>query len=255
MSHESYYEIEDESPEPKSKNIKPEEGKNPASDGGDVIISYKDVDIDRAERQVLKGVDFELNAGEFCYLVGRVGSGKSSLMKTMYADVPVTRAGEANVLGFDICGIKRKRIPYLRREIGIVFQDFQLLQDRSVASNLRFVLQATGWKNKNEIEERIEEVLKDVGMSNKSYKMPHELSGGEQQRIVIARALLNRPKLILADEPTGNLDPATGVQIMRLLHKLASDGHAVLMATHNMQLVEEFPARTVRCADKSLQNR
>lgn len=219
---------------------------------GEVIIDYAGVDIDRAERQVLKGVDFKVHAGEFCYLVGKVGSGKSSLMKTMYADVPIRNSKRAEVLGFDVASIKRKQIPYLRRKIGIVFQDFQLLQDRSVAANLRFVLNATGWKNKAEIEERIEEVLKEVGMDKKSYKMPHELSGGEQQRIVIARALLNRPKLILADEPTGNLDPETGYQIVSLLHRLAKDGHAVLMATHNMQLVEDFPARTVTCHDKKL---
>ncbi len=219
---------------------------------GEVLVEYKGAEIERAERQVLKDVDFTLRKGEFCYLVGRVGSGKSSLMKTMYADVPVSNAKEARVMDFDLLKLKRSKIPYLRRKIGIVFQDFQLLQDRSVAANLRFVLEATGWKKKAEIEERIEEVLKDVGMSNKSYKMPHELSGGEQQRIVIARALLNRPDLILADEPTGNLDPQTGYQIVRLLHKLASDGHAVLMATHNLQLVEDFPARVVRCSDKHL---
>lgn len=218
----------------------------------EILIDYKDVDIERAERQVLKGIDFKLHAGEFCYLVGRVGSGKSSLMKTMYADVEIKNAKKAEVLGFDISSIRKKKIPYLRRQIGIVFQDFQLLQDRSVAANLRFVLKAIGWKNKNQIEERIEEVLKEVGMANKSYKMPHELSGGEQQRIVIARALLNRPQLILADEPTGNLDPATGEQIVRLLHQLTKSGHAVVMATHNLQLVEQFPARTVTCSDKSL---
>lgn len=218
----------------------------------EILIEYKGVDIERAERQVLKGIDFQLRSGEFCYLVGKVGSGKSSLMKTMYADVPIKNSEKAEVLGFDVATIKRKKIPFLRREIGIVFQDFQLLQDRSVAANLRFVLKATGWNNKNEIEERIEEVLNDVGMSNKSYKMPHELSGGEQQRIVIARALLNKPKLILADEPTGNLDPATGYQIVSLLHRLAKDGHAVVMATHNLQLTEDFPARVVTCKDKNL---
>ncbi|MDE6272208.1 MAG: ATP-binding cassette domain-containing protein [Muribaculaceae bacterium] len=218
----------------------------------ELLIDYKGVDIERAERQVLKGIDFQLRSGEFCYLVGKVGSGKSSLMKTMYADVPIKSAEKSEVLGFDVASIRRKKIPYLRREIGIVFQDFQLLQDRSVAANLRFVLKATGWKNKQEIEDRIEEVLSDVGMSNKSYKMPHELSGGEQQRIVIARALLNKPKLILADEPTGNLDPDTGYQIVSLLHRLAKDGHAIVMATHNLQLTEDFPARVVTCKDKNL---
>ncbi len=156
------------------------------------------------------------------------------------------------MLGFDLLHLRRKQIPYLRRHIGIVFQDFQLLQDRSAKANLRFVLEATGWKSKSEIEDRIEEVLKAVGMENKSYKMPHELSGGEQQRIVIARALLNKPKLILADEPTGNLDPQTGYQIVSLLHKLADEGRTIIMATHNMQMVEDFPARVLRCNDKEL---
>lgn len=157
------------------------------------------------------------------------------------------------MLGFDLLSMKKKRIPFLRRSMGIVFQDFQLLQDRSAMANLRFVLEATGWKSKAEMEDRIGEVLKAVGMENKGYKMPHELSGGEQQRIVIARALLNRPKLILADEPTGNLDPQTGYQIVSLLHRLAGEGTSVLMATHNMQMVEDFPARVLRCHDKRLE--
>ena len=173
-------------------------------------------------------------------------------MKTMYADVPVSQGEKAEVLGFDLIGIKKKQVPYLRRAMGIVFQDFQLLQDRSAVDNLRFVLKATGWKSKDEMEQRIEEVLKAVGMENKGYKMPHELSGGEQQRIVIARALLNSPKLILADEPTGNLDPQTGYNIVKLLHQLADKGTAILMATHNLQMVEDFPARVLRCEDKKL---
>lgn len=216
------------------------------------VIDYKNVTIERAEKSVLKNVNLLVEEGEFVYLVGRVGSGKSSLMKTMYADVPVATGDKAEVLGVDVIGLKKKNVPHLRRKIGIVFQDFQLLQDRSVSANLRFVLEATGWKNKSEIEQRVEDVLKDVGMLNKSYKMPHELSGGEQQRIVIARALLNSPQLILADEPTGNLDPATGEQIVTLLHDLAKAGHAVVMATHNLQLVEQFPARVVTCVDKAL---
>lgn len=216
------------------------------------VIDYKNVTIERAEKSVFKNVDLSVEEGEFVYLVGRVGSGKSSLMKTMYADVPVATGDKAEVLGVDVIGLKKKNVPHLRRKIGIVFQDFQLLQDRSVSANLRFVLEATGWKNKREIEQRVEDVLKDVGMLNKSYKMPHELSGGEQQRIVIARALLNSPQLILADEPTGNLDPATGEQIVTLLHDLAKAGHAVVMATHNLQLVEQFPARVVTCVDKAL---
>lgn len=233
------------------RSVTPKDTSKAAPKGGK-IVDYRNVNIERAERQVLKNINFSLHEGEFCYLVGRVGSGKSSLMKTMYADVPIHSADSARVFDFELSNIKKSRIPYLRREIGIVFQDFQLLQDRSVAANLRFVLEATGWKKRQEMEERIEEVLKEVGMENKSYKMPHELSGGEQQRIVIARALLNNPKLIIADEPTGNLDPQTGYQIVMLLHRLAEAGHAVLMATHNLQLVEEFPARTVRCADKQL---
>lgn len=218
-----------------------------------IIIDYDKVEVHRAERMVLHDVSFQLHEGEFCYLVGRVGSGKSSLMKTMYAEVPVFSAERADVLGFNLADIRKKQIPFLRRKMGIVFQDFQLLQDRSAMANLRFVLEATGWKSKSEIEERIEEVLKAVGMENKGYKMPHELSGGEQQRIVIARALLNKPQLILADEPTGNLDPVTGYQIVRLLHRLAAEqGTSILMATHNMQMVEDFPARVLRCDDKRL---
>lgn len=216
------------------------------------MIDYKNVTIERAARVVLKNVSFQVEEGEFCYLTGRVGSGKSSLLKTMYAEVEIPEGDRAQVLDFDILNLKRKQIPYLRRSVGIVFQDFQLLQDRSAAANLRFVLKATGWKNKSDIEDRIEEVLKDVGMENKSYKMPHELSGGEQQRVVIARALLNRPKLILADEPTGNLDPRTGYQIVDLLHKLSDGGTGVVMATHNLQMVEDFPARVLHCEDKSL---
>ena len=217
-----------------------------------IIIDYKKVEIERADRLVMRDVSFTVDEGEFCYLVGRVGSGKSSLMKTMYADVDIHSGEKAEVLGFDLLHLKRRDIPQLRRHVGIVFQDFQLLQDRSAKANLRFVLEATGWKSKSDMEERIEEVLKAVGMENKSYKMPHELSGGEQQRIVIARALLNKPKLILADEPTGNLDPHSGYQIVSLLHKLADEGRTILMATHNMQMVEDFPARVLRCNDKEL---
>ncbi|MBD5260843.1 MAG: ATP-binding cassette domain-containing protein [Bacteroides sp.] len=216
------------------------------------VIEYKGVEIHRAEKKVLGDVSFSIGEGEFCYLVGRVGSGKSSLLKSMYAEVPVYSGEKAEVLDYDMLSLKRKQIPYLRRNIGIVFQDFQLLQDRSVYDNLAFVLRATGWRSKAEMDQRIEDVLIDVGMQHKSYKMPHELSGGEQQRIVIARALLNNPKLILADEPTGNLDPQTGITIVTLLHSLAQNGHSVLMATHNLQLCEDFPARVLRCRDKEL---
>ena len=216
------------------------------------VIEYKGVEIHRAEKTVLTDVSFSVGEGEFCYLVGRVGSGKSSLLKSMYAEVPIYSGEKAEVLEYDLLGMRKRQIPYLRRNIGIVFQDFQLLQDRSVYDNLSFVLKATGWSNRAEMDQRIEDVLIDVGMNHKSYKMPHELSGGEQQRIVIARALLNNPKLILADEPTGNLDPQTGITIVSLLHSLAADGHSILMATHNLQLCDDFPARVLRCRDKEL---
>lgn len=216
------------------------------------LVNYKDVGIKRQDKTVLRNVNLTLEPSTFYYLVGKVGSGKSSLMKTMYADVGISSGEEAEVMDVDLLKIKEKEIPYLRRKLGIVFQDFQLLQGRTVFSNLEFVLKATGWKRKEEIGERISEVLKEVGMANKSYKMPHELSGGEQQRIVIARALLNRPKLILADEPTGNLDPHTGFQILTLLHGLVETGHTVLMATHNHQLLDDFPGKVFRCVDKEL---
>lgn len=218
----------------------------------DIVADYRDAKIERAEKTVLDQVSFTLRKGEFVYLTGRVGSGKSSLMKTMYGEVPLHEAEEAQVVGYNLLELHRKQIPMLRRKIGIVFQDFQLLQDRSAYSNLKFVLRSTGWHDKHMMDERIEEVLNAVGMSNKSYKMPHELSGGEQQRIVIARALLNEPDLILADEPTGNLDPQTGYRIVSLLHELAAGGQAILMATHNMQLVEDFPAKVMRCEGKEL---
>ena len=216
------------------------------------VVDYRNVEILRKELVVLKHVDFSLEEGEFVYLIGKVGSGKSSLLKSMYAEVPVF-TGDARVMDIDLVGIKRKQIPLLRRQIGIVFQDFQLLTDRNVYDNLKFVLDATGWTDRDAKDTRIEEVLRQVGMATKSYKMPHELSGGEQQRIVIARALLNKPKLILADEPTGNLDPATGDHIVHHLREIASQGTAVLMATHNMQLVEQYPSRVIRCADKRLE--
>ena len=215
------------------------------------IVDYSDVELLRNELVVLKHVNFSLEAGEFVYLIGKVGSGKSTLLKSMYAEIPV-QGGSARVLDFDLNAIRRADIPMLRRQIGIVFQDFQLLTDRNVYQNLRFVLEATGWRNADEKEERIDTVLKRVGMANKSYKMPHELSGGEQQRIVIARALLNNHRLILADEPTGNLDPATGDSIVRTLRGIAETGTAVVMATHNLQLVEQYPARVMQCADKQL---
>lgn len=215
------------------------------------IIVYKDVEILRQHHIVLKDVSFSVEPGEFIYLIGKVGSGKSSLMKSMYAEVPVF-SGEARVFDFNLREIRRKQIPFLRRSIGIVFQDFQLLTDRSVAANLDFVLQATGWANRFERARRVEEVLTRVGMEKKSYKMPHELSGGEQQRVVIARALLNHPKLILADEPTGNLDPETGMQIVEQLHDIAKNGTAVIMATHNLVMLEAYAGRVMHIEGKQL---
>lgn len=216
------------------------------------IIEYKGVEILRKEHVVLKDVNFTIEPGEFVYLIGKVGSGKSSLLKTLYAEVPV-ETGEARIFDYDLRSIKRKQIPMLRRKIGIVFQDFQLLTDRNVYANLEFVLDATGWKGKDAKEQRIEEVLKEVGMTNKSYKMPHELSGGEQQRIVIARALLNKPELIIADEPTGNLDPETGEQIFNHLHTISGEGTAVIVATHNLSMLDRFPGRVLKCEGKHLQ--
>jgi cell division transport system ATP-binding protein len=215
------------------------------------LISYSNVEIHRKEHIVLKDVSFTVDPGEFVYLIGKVGSGKSSLLKTLYCEVPIIQ-GEAQIFDYDLMNMKRKNIPMLRRQIGIVFQDFQLLTDRNVYANLEFVLDATGWKNKTEKEERIDDVLRQVGMANKSYKMPHELSGGEQQRIVIARALLNKPSLILADEPTGNLDPATGEQIISHLYDIAKSGTAVVIATHNLAMLDTFPGRVLRCEDKRL---
>lgn len=215
------------------------------------IIRYSGVELHRNELVVLKHIDFKVNEGEFVYLMGKVGSGKSSLMKSMYAEIPVM-TGEAEVLGYDLTHIRKKDIPYLRRSMGIVFQDFQLLQDRTAYSNLRFVLEATGWTDGYEMDQRIETVLRNVGMLNKSYKMPHQLSGGEQQRVVIARAMLNNPKLILADEPTGNLDAATAEAIVSQLHAISRAGTAVIMATHNARFASLFPGRTVRCENKKI---
>lgn len=217
------------------------------------IIEYNNVNLLRKEHVVLKDVTFAVEPGEFVYLIGKVGSGKSSLLKSLYAEVPV-ESGSARVLDYDLTAIRRRDIPFLRRRIGIVFQDFQLLTDRNVFANLDFVLAATGWRDRRLREERIDEVLAIVGMANKSYKMPHELSGGEQQRVVIARALLNKPELILADEPTGNLDPDTGLQIVSQLHHLsASQGVAVLMATHNLGLLDTLHGRMLRIESKKLE--
>ena len=215
---------------------------------GEPLIRYTDVEILEQELCVLNDVNLELHKGEFVYLVGKVGSGKTSLLKTFYGELDIA-SGEAEVLGYDMLHIKRKHIPQLRRKLGIVFQDFQLLTDRTVYDNLEFVLRATGWKSKGEIKDKIEEVLNLVGMSNKGYKLPNELSGGEQQRIVIARAVLNSPEIILADEPTGNLDSETGHAIAELLHGISEAGALVVMTTHNLQLLREFPGKVYRCAD------
>ena len=215
---------------------------------GEALIRYTDVEIHQQELCVLNDVNLELHKGEFVYLVGKVGSGKTSLLKTFYGELDIA-SGEAEVLGYDMLHIKRKHIPQLRRKLGIVFQDFQLLTDRTVYDNLEFVLRATGWKSKGEIKDKIEEVLNLVGMSNKGYKLPKELSCGEQQRIVIARAVLNSPEIILADEPTGNLDSETGHAIAELLHGISEAGALVVMTTHNLQLLREFPGKVYRCAD------
>ena len=215
---------------------------------GEALIRYTDVEIHQQELCVLNDVNLELHKGEFVYLVGKVGSGKTSLLKTFYGELDIA-SGEAEVLGYDMLHIKRKHIPQLRRKLGIVFQDFQLLTDRTVYDNLEFVLRATGWKSKGEIKDKIEEVLNLVGMSNKGYTLPNELSGGEQQRIVIASAVLNSPEIILADEPTGNLDSETGHAIAELLHGISEAGALVVMTTHNLQLLREFPGKVYRCAD------
>lgn len=217
----------------------------------DALIKYTDVTICQQELSVLERVDLELKKGELVYLIGKVGSGKTSLLKTFYGELEIA-SGNAMVLDYDMCKIKRKHIPHLRRKLGIVFQDFQLLTDRSVFENLEFVLRATGWNHKGEIKDRIEEVLKQVGMNNKGYKLPNELSGGEQQRIVIARAILNSPDIILADEPTGNLDVETGKAIAELLHNLAEEGTLVVMTTHNLQLLEQYPGRVFKCENHQI---
>jgi cell division transport system ATP-binding protein len=217
----------------------------------DVLISYRDVELCRGENIILREVNYEQRRGEFFYIIGRVGSGKSTFLKTLYCEMPVSR-GDAFIFDYNLMKMKQKHIPLLRRKVGIVFQDFQLLTDRSVHANLAFVLRATGWKDKEAIEDRIAVVLSQVGMATKGYKMPYELSGGEQQRIAIARALLNAPEIILADEPTGNLDLDSGRRIVQLLHDICDNGTAVVMTTHNYQWVQDFPARIRKCEDGKL---
>ncbi|MBQ7424287.1 MAG: ATP-binding cassette domain-containing protein [Prevotella sp.] len=219
-----------------------------------MIIDYKNVNIYQEEDLVLSDVNFHVDDGEFIYIIGKVGSGKSTLLKTTYLEVDINEGEKAEVLGREIMKMRRRDIPALRKEMGIIFQDFKLLHDRTVHKNLRFVLRATGWKKKQgkEIEERIDEVLKAVGMEDKKKKMPHELSGGEQQRIAIARAILNKPKVILADEPTGNLDPETAEHIVGLLKDISMKGTAVVITTHNINMIDKYPGIVYQCKDEKI---
>lgn len=212
----------------------------------DTIIELQDVSVFQKNILVLSDVSLQIDRGQFCYLIGRTGSGKSSLLKILYADLPMVD-GSGRVAGVDLNEIKDREIPFLRRKIGIVFQDFQLLTDRSVKDNLLFVMKATGWNDKIAMEERMEDVLEKVGLQTKGFKMPHQLSGGEQQRVVIARALINDPDVILADEPTGNLDPETSEGIMQLMFDISTSGRTILMATHDYTLFSKFPARIFKC--------
>jgi cell division transport system ATP-binding protein len=219
-----------------------------------MLISYKNANIyQRHGICVLKEVNFHVEEGEFVYIIGRVGSGKTSLLRTLYFELDVDEADEAKVLDCDLLTLRQKDIPALRRQMGVVFQDFQLLGDRTVYKNLQFVLKATGWKKKEEIDQRIDEVLTDVGLQDKADKMPHELSGGEQQRVAIARAILNKPRLIVADEPTGNLDPETAENIIQLLRQISQTGTAVVMATHNMPLLDKYPGVVYRCSQRKME--
>lgn len=216
------------------------------------VLWAENLDVYQKKTRVLSEVNFSISKGELVYLIGKTGAGKSSLLRTLYADIPV-RSGQACVAGYDLATLSKKDIPYLRRKLGVVFQDFQLLTDRSVFDNLDFVLRATDWKNKTDINRRIQEVLEMVGMENKAYKMPYQLSGGEQQRLAIARALLNNPEVILADEPTGNLDPDTSEEIMRLLVRISQDC-AVLVATHDFLMITKFPSHILVCEDGTVRH-
>ncbi|MBR6272240.1 MAG: ATP-binding cassette domain-containing protein [Bacteroidales bacterium] len=213
---------------------------------GTPIIELANANVYQRDNIILSNVTFSIGRGDFVYLIGKTGSGKSSLLRTLYAELP-SYDGIVNVAGFDLTDIKRKEIPYLRRKLGIVFQDFQLLEDRDVEGNLKFVLNATGWYNSDEIDRRIDEVLEMVGLREKRHSMPYNLSGGEQQGVTIARALLNHPDIILADEPTGNLDPETALDVLKLLLKIADSGTAVMMATHNYGLIQKYPGRIIKC--------
>lgn len=219
------------------------------------LVEYKNANIfQRHGVQVLENVNFHVDEGEFIYVIGRVGSGKTTLLRTIYCENDLDEAEEASVLGFDLLNIRRKDIPALRRQMGIIFQDFQLLGDRTIYKNLEFVLKATGWKNKSERDARINDVLKSVGLEKAIEKMPHELSGGEQQRVAIARAILNNPKLIVADEPTGNLDPETAESVVKMLKDISQRGTAVIMSTHNLSLVENFPGIVYKCEQGKIED-
>lgn len=219
----------------------------------ETVIDLTDVQIFQKHNLILSDVDVKIKQGEFVYLIGQTGSGKSSLLKTLYGELKLDVGhGHGSIAGFDLTKLRQKDVPFLRRKLGIVFQDFQLLTDRTVYQNLHFVLKATGWKNENEIKTRINQVLELVGLHTKDFKMPHELSGGEQQRVVIARALLNEPEIILADEPTGNLDPKVSDDIMSLLHNIAKQGTSILMATHDYRIIQKYPGKILRCAQGSV---
>ncbi len=217
----------------------------------ETVLQLKNATIYQGESMVLSDVNFEMQKGDFVYLIGKTGSGKSSFMKTLYGDLELNE-GEGSIVDFNLRTLQEKEIPFLRRKLGIVFQDFKLLPDRTVNQNLEFVLKATGWKEKDKIAERIEEVLDKVGMKTKGFKFPHELSGGEQQRIAIARALLNNPELILADEPTGNLDPQTSIEVMELLQDINKNGNTILMATHDYALLLKYPSKTLKCDENKV---
>jgi cell division transport system ATP-binding protein len=217
----------------------------------DPVLLLKDVTIYQDGRAVLSDVNLEVNPGEFLYIIGKTGSGKSTLMKMLYGDIRL-RNGEGHFVGYDLSRLRERDIPYLRRKIGVVFQDFKLLPDRNINENLLFVLKATGWKNREEMQVKIDEVLDKVALKGSSKRMPHQLSGGEQQRVAVARALLNDPEVILADEPTGNLDPQTSVEVMQLLREINQNGKTIVMATHDYALLMKFPSKTLKCDDGSL---